>query len=124
MQLLIVDDNQAMRELITKVVGELADCDECSDGAQALEAYRAQHPDWVLMDIEMKVMDGLTAARQITAAFPEAKIIIVTRHDDEKLRELAQQAGACAYVVKENLLKLRELLNHPGPLAQKANESH
>jgi CheY-like chemotaxis protein len=121
MTLLIVDDNQAMRQLITKVVCDLAEtCHECSDGAQALAAYREHRPDWVLMDIEMKVMNGLTATRQLTAVFPEARIMIVTQYDDTRLRELAREAGACGYVVKENLLQLRQLLAQEGPFVQES----
>ncbi|MGH9838430.1 MAG: response regulator [Blastocatellia bacterium] len=83
---------------------------ECSDGVQALDAYRQHHPDWVLMDIKMKEMDGLAATRQIKAAFPQARIVIVTGYDDARLREAARSAGACAYVHKENLLELRQIL--------------
>lgn len=100
-----------MRQMIKKLVGDLTDgFTECSDGAQALAAYRQYRPDWILMDIKMKKMDGLMATRQIKGAFPQARIIIVTGHDDAWLREAARTAGACAYVQKENLLELRQIL--------------
>jgi len=113
MTILIVEDNEPMRELLKKLVRDLAeDLAECDDGAHALGAYQRRHPDWVLMDIKMKGMDGLAATRQIKAAFPEARIIMVTGHDDARLREAAQSAGACGYVHKENLLELRKILKH------------
>jgi CheY-like chemotaxis protein len=111
MTILIVEDNEPMRELLKKLVSDLAeDLMECDDGAEALEAYQRRHPDWILMDIKMKAMDGIAATRQIKAAFPEARIIIVTGHDNTKLRAAAQSAGACGYVHKENLLELRRIL--------------
>lgn len=111
MPILIVDDNERMRQMIMKLVGDLTESFwECGDGAQALEAYRQSRPAWVLMDIKMKGMDGLMATMQIKAAFPEARIIIVTAYDDLKLRAAAHIAGACGYVSKENLLELRKIL--------------
>jgi DNA-binding NarL/FixJ family response regulator len=65
------------------------------------------------MDIEMKGMDGITATREITRAFPGARVIIVTQHNDEMLRAAASAAGACGYVPKENLLAIRELIGSP-----------
>jgi len=64
----------------------------------------------VLMDIEMNGLDGITATRRIKAAHPAAKIIIVTNYDDPALREAARNAGACGYVLKENLFEVSSLL--------------
>jgi two-component system response regulator DegU len=114
MMLLIVEDNTAMRQLIRRVTGDLAErIVECEDGSEALAAYEQHHfggVDWVLMDVEMEVMDGLTATRQIRAAHPEARIVIVTRHNDEEVRAAAFRNGAYGFVPKENLLELRALL--------------
>ena len=52
----------------------------------------------------MKTADGIAIAGQLYAAFPEAKIVIVTNYDDADLRQAAREAGACGYVLKENLL--------------------
>ena len=113
MTILIVEDNEAMRQMIKRLIGDLTEAfTECSDGAQALGAYRQYHPDWVLMDIKMKEMDGLAATREIKAAFPQARVVIVTGYDDPRLREAAHSAGASAYVHKENLLTLRQILIH------------
>ena len=112
MTILIVEDNEPMRELLKKLVRDLAeDLAECDDGVEAFETYQRRRPDWVLMDIKMKKMDGLAATRQIIAAFPEARIIIVTGHDGARLRAAAHSAGACGYVHKENLLELRQILS-------------
>ena len=114
MSLLIVEDNAKMRRMMKSLVADLASAvHECSDGAQALAAYAAQRPDWVLMDIAMKELDGIGATRAIKAAFPEARIIIVSSYDGADLRQAAQEAGACGYVLKENLLELRRWLQAP-----------
>lgn len=113
MNILIVDDNQKMRRVIQLVVRDLVEeVYECEDGAQALVSYAAHLPDWVLMDIRMKQVDGLTATRQIKAVFPDARIIIVTVYHGDDIKEAARTAGACAYVVKDNLLELRQILSH------------
>ena len=115
MRLLIAEDNYQMRRLIKSIVGGAAEAIyECNDGSGAIETYAAQQPDWVLMDIEMKPLDGISATRQIKAAFPDARIVIVTEYDNADWREEARLAGACEYVLKENLVELRRILR-PGP---------
>ena len=111
MSLLIIDDNQQMRRLISSLVSDLASVIvECSDGAEALEAYTLHRPDWVLMDIRMKQTDGIAATREIKAAHPEARVCIVTDYDDPMLRAAARSAGACDYVLKDNLIEVRRVL--------------
>jgi two-component system, NarL family, response regulator LiaR len=111
MKLLIVEDNEQMRCLIRSLVSSFATtvC-ECGDGSAALEVYRRESPDCVLMDIKMAPIDGIAATSQITTAFPEACVIIVTDYDDAELREAARAAGACEYIVKENLLDLGRIV--------------
>ena len=114
LNLLIVEDNRAMRELIKSLVADLAgEVAECGDGAEALSAYTDRRPDWVLMDIRMNGLDGLSATRQIKASFPEANIMIVTDYDSPAMREAARRAGAREYVTKENLLDARSILCRP-----------
>jgi CheY-like chemotaxis protein len=110
--LLIVEDNPAMRRLIKSVVEDLAlSVHECEDGAEALASYEKFAPEWVLMDVEMKNMDGFTATRKIIASHPEAKILILTKYGTDRLRQEAQRAGACEYVLKENLLAIRGIIH-------------
>jgi len=111
MILLIVDDNQQMRRLIRSVVGDMAEAiTECCDGSLALAAYAESLPDWVLMDIRMPQVDGITATRQLKSTYPQAHICIVTDYEDRELRDAARDAGAEGYVVKEDLRKLRQIL--------------
>lgn len=109
--MLIVEDNEPMRRTIKSLLSDLVtQFFECSDGSQALMLYTQHQPDWVLMDIEMRSVDGLTATKQIKVAYPNAKIIIITNYDEPILRETAQAAGACHYVLKEHLFTLSQLL--------------
>ena len=111
MKLLIVDNNASTRRLIETIVACVAtQIHECADGDEALEAYRTHRPDFVLMDLAMERMDGITATRQIRASDPAAKVIIVTQYDQADLREAANAAGACGYVWKENLLEIVRIL--------------
>jgi len=111
MTVLIVDDATAMRQSIRTFIADLAgEVYECSDGSEALACYIAHRPDWVLMDLKMKEMDGLAATQKIIESFPEARIIIVTSYDDPLLREASRQAGARDYVTKSDLLSLRRIL--------------
>ena len=111
MNILIVDDNQQMRRMMKTLVRDLVECVfECDDGAGALPAYTKHRPDWVLMDIDLPEMDGISATRRIIAAHPAARVMIVTNYDDADLRETARLAGACQYVVKEDLIEIRRIL--------------
>ncbi len=114
MKVLIVDDSSLMREMMRQFLpagaGEIRECD---DGIDALACYERFLPDWVLMDWQMKQMNGLEATGQIIGKFPEAKILLVTQYDDIELREAAAKAGACGFVLKENLAELRRILAAP-----------
>jgi DNA-binding NarL/FixJ family response regulator len=111
MTVLIVDDHALVRQVIRSVIVDLAtEIRECASAEEALTACADRSPDWVLMDIKLPGMDGLAAARAIAATWPAVRVCIVTNYDDLTLRVEASAAGASAYVVKENLLVLRDIL--------------
>jgi CheY-like chemotaxis protein len=110
--ILIVDDNAQVREMTRFYLQDLAnEIRECEDGSEALGAYAEFLPDWVLMDWQMKRMDGLAATREIIFGFPNAKIVMFTQYDDAELRAAANEAGVCGFVSKDDLASLRSLLN-------------
>ena len=122
LKLLIVDDKVEVRRMIRRFLADLAaEINETDDGESAFDAYAVFQPDWVLMDIEMKHTNGITATERIRAAYPEANIVIVTNYDDDCLRERATAAGARGYILKENLLALRAILT-PDAMNQPAND--
>lgn len=111
MRLLIVDDNARVRTMIRSIVEDLAESvDECEDGESAVERCRAARPDWVLMDLRLGGIDGIEATRMIVDDAPSVRVAIVTNYDEDDLRAAARAAGAAAYVVKNDLLALRDLL--------------
>lgn len=109
--LMIVDDNPRMRATIRSVLdARMSDVTECSNGLEAVETYEARRRDLVLMDISMPVLDGISATRRIRAIDPDARVIIVTDFADAALADAAADAGASAYVTKDNLLSLLDML--------------
>ena len=114
MKLMIVEDNPQMSLLLKQLLSDLADAIvECADGEQAVAAYAVEQPDWTLMDLHMERLGGIEATRRIRAAWPEARILIVTEYDDQHWRAAARQAGACGYLLKEDLLAVRRRLQTP-----------
>ena len=106
MKLLIVAPNPQLRLLIRGLLAPFAsEIYDCGDGAEALAVYRRQGPDCVLIDI-----DGPEASRQIISAFPEAHILMLSDDDDARWRAVATAAGGSGYVLKDNLLDLRQRL--------------
>ena len=110
-KLLIVDDHPRMREWLRASLGDVArDIREAADGAAAVQAYAEHQPDCVVMDVEMKPMDGLTATRLIREQDPHARIIIVTSHATPTVRAAAQEAGAVHFLEKENLWQASRII--------------
>jgi CheY-like chemotaxis protein len=111
MKLLIADDNAFMRRLIRQIVGSyFTDIFECENGFDAVQSYKKHEPDWVLMDLEMPYVDGLTAIENIKEIYPLAKIIIVTKYDEEPYRRAADKVGATAFATKDNLLNIWSIM--------------
>jgi len=110
MKMLIVDDSAAMRRCIKDLLPASDETLECSDGDEAVRAFATYRPDWVLMDIEMKPLDGLSAARQIRADWPDARIIFVTSHDRPRFREAVAELKVEGYVLKDNLEQINQIV--------------
>ena len=76
------------------------------DGQQGIDAVRTHHPDVVLMDVSMPVMDGLTATRALKREFPDLPILILTGYGDARLADEAARAGADTFMDKTQPLTL------------------
>ena len=114
MTLLLAENNIPMRQSIKRFLSQNVPDHhtfyEAADGAEAIEMYDQFSPDWVLMDIVMRPVDGFTASRTILASHPNAKIIILTSFDDPTYRTAAHEAGSLAYVPKDRLHDIPEIL--------------
>jgi CheY-like chemotaxis protein len=116
MKIMIVDDHREMRRLLMSTLQNLAsEFVECSDGTEAVAAWSQHRPDWTVMDVAMKSMDGLEATRQIKARFADARIVILTQHDTPPMRQAATRAGALGFVAKDNLVELGTILRQTQP---------
>ena len=111
-RILIVDDHPLLREGIAALVGGQMDMTliaECSNGREAIQAFRTHRPDVTLMDRQMPEMSGLAAIDAIRGEFPEARIIVLTTYSGDVQVMRALQAGARAYLLKS--LVHKELLD-------------
>jgi len=83
---------------------------ECASGHDALARVREFKPHWVTMDVQMPGINGFDATRAIKEIHPDTRVMIVTSFNDPHFRQLADSAGASGFILKENLLALRLLL--------------
>lgn len=115
MKIMIVDDHADMRRMLRTIVSNAVHDEnefiECSDGQEAVEQFSLHHPDYVLMDVQLKEMNGFTAAEQIYEQQPAAKVIFVTSHNTPVFRMKAIQLHAHGFVSKENLMELTTLVS-------------
>ena len=101
--LLLVDDHQLLRQGLRRAAEE-AGFDvvgEAGDGEEAIQLAEKLHPDLVLMDVSMPVLDGIEATKLLRARVPEARVVILTMHGEEEVVERALQAGAVGFLVKD-----------------------
>ena len=73
---------------------------EAADGQQAVELCERLHPDVILMDLAMPVMDGMAATAIITHSFPQTSVIVLTSIFSDETRQEALRAGAHTYLNK------------------------
>jgi len=102
-RLLIVDDvPQVRKDLRTLLVlaGGIEVVGEAADGREAVELALRLRPDVVVMDLEMPVLSGYEATRQVKALYPGCRVVALTVHGGEAFRQQARQAGIDEFVVK------------------------
>jgi len=102
-RVLLVDDHVMVRRGIKSLTDghdNLRVIGEASDGEQAVELTAQLRPDVVLMDVNLPVMDGVTATSRIHQDYPDIVIVGLSVHDDRQIVDAMTKAGAAAFVSK------------------------
>jgi DNA-binding NarL/FixJ family response regulator len=100
---LIVDDDDLMRAGLRAVLSSddtIVVADEAADGHAAVRRTRELRPDVVLMDVRMPNLDGVAATREIIAAAPDTRILVLTTFEDDEYVFGALSAGASGFLLK------------------------
>jgi DNA-binding NarL/FixJ family response regulator len=104
LRVLVVDDQRAVREGMATIVSTLAGMEvvaTAADGAEAVAATDEHHPDVVLMDLRMPVMDGAEATAVIRGRYPGTRVVVLTTYADDDSVLAALRAGASGYLTKD-----------------------
>jgi DNA-binding NarL/FixJ family response regulator len=101
-RVLIADDRWVTRRGIRALLSQLPQVEivgEAADGQESVDMVPSCHPDVVLLDVQMPVMDGLEATRRIKSQWPSVRVVILTMY--ARYRTLALAAGADAFLLKD-----------------------
>jgi DNA-binding NarL/FixJ family response regulator len=103
MRILVADDHGIVRagiKLLLERQSDLQVVAEAEDGVEAFEQALQSRPDLCILDVGMPRLTGLQAAREIRSHLPEARVLMLSMHDDERYLFEALKAGASGYVLK------------------------
>jgi DNA-binding NarL/FixJ family response regulator len=102
-RVLIVDDSPQVRQelrTLLPLAGDIEIVGEAANGLEAIRLAQALRPEVVLMDLEMPVLDGYEATRQIKVGFPSCRVVALTVYGDPASRIRAGEAGVDVFLVK------------------------
>lgn len=105
-RVLVVDDHPVVREGVAAIIADQRDMEvtgEADSGLTAVEYFRRDRPDIVLMDLQMPEMNGVDAISAIMNEFPDARIIVLTTYSGDAMALRALRAGAVGYLLKNTL---------------------
>lgn len=103
LRVLLVDDHDVVRLGLRALLAEAPDVEvvgEAGDGEAALQRWAELRPDVAVVDLSMAPMDGVTLTRELVRRWPEARVLVLTMHDEEEYLIPLLEAGATGYVVK------------------------
>ena len=103
LKVLLADDHKLLRaglKLLLQRNPDMRVIGEAEDGEQTIQLFEQLQPDIVILDLSMPNMGGIECLLELKSRCPEAKVIVLTMHEDENYIKRAMQAGASAYVHK------------------------
>ena len=103
-RVLVADDQAIIRDGLATVLGLLPDIEvvgTAADGAEAVRLAVLEHPDVVLMDLRMPVLDGVAATARLGVDVPDAAVLVLTTYADDESILAALRAGATGYLTKD-----------------------
>jgi DNA-binding NarL/FixJ family response regulator len=104
LRVIVADDQASVREGLVLLLGMLSDIDviaSAANGEEALALVAQHHPDAILLDLHMPVLDGIDTTARLTAEHPEVAIVILTTFSDDTSVLAALRAGARSYLTKD-----------------------
>jgi chemotaxis response regulator CheB len=117
-KILVVDENEEFRTFFKEMI--MAQNDQCLELPDATELdtfYRKHTPDIIIIDLEMKNVNTFSIVKQFTTEFPQVRVFIISAFYDERLKMKVLEAGAAAFISKENLYDLYKIINdNPEPV--------
>ena len=102
---LLAEDHLIVRQGLRLLIEEDGDIEvigQAKTGREAIQLTRDLHPEVIVMDIAMPLLNGLEATRQILKAFPQMKVLILSAHSDPEYVEQVVKSGAVGYLVKQS----------------------
>jgi DNA-binding NarL/FixJ family response regulator len=106
LKVVVADDNPAvLRQLVSLLETEFDVVCTAENGQGALECARRYHPDIVVLDLEMPVLNGIEAARELRKIGSAPAVVICSVETDPEIVEAARQAGALGYVFKARMTR-------------------
>jgi DNA-binding NarL/FixJ family response regulator len=102
---LVADDQELIREGLVLILGAQPDIEvvgEARNGVEAITLARQTQPDVILMDVRMPRLDGIEATRQIHAAVPLCRVLVLTTYDLDEHVLAALRAGASGFLLKDS----------------------
>jgi len=104
LRVVIADDQASVREGLVLLLGGLPSIEvvgAAADGEQAIAEVAEHHPDAILLDLNMPVLDGIGATRRLVAEHPSVAIVVLTTYVDDANVLEALKAGARSYMTKD-----------------------
>lgn len=101
---MLADDHPVLRQGLAGLLRDHSEIDvvgEAADGRQAVEVALRTHPDVILMDITMPLLNGIEATRRILDAIPSVRVIGLSMHAEADMATAMRKAGAVAYLSKD-----------------------